>query len=91
VDSLRDQTTNLVLELIRNASRELQAYVGRGPNSYAAGQAAVRGIDAAIELLTRTRVALTADIQGDRRDPMLGVPDHADPTHGNSGPGGRLS
>jgi hypothetical protein len=85
MDSLPGQAaTSLVLELVRNASRDLAAYLSRGPNSYAAGQAAVRGIDAAIQLLTRTRVALAADIQGERPVPV------GDPAHGNSGPGGRL-
>jgi hypothetical protein len=48
------------------------------------------------ELLTRTRIGLAADMQGHRASVSTPLREQgeqgifADPTHGNSGPGGRL-
>ena len=84
-----NEDSSLVGELVDGARRDLERYVNAAdPNRNAAGQAALRGLNAAIRVLGATRHRLLVELTGaDGSATRLAEGDRDIRAVGNSGPG----
>jgi hypothetical protein len=74
------EPTSVVIELVRDAARDLSAYMRQGPNYRSAGLAALTDLSAAIRLLTEIRSRLAVEIGPDGINHVLGNEPSAEPS-----------
>jgi hypothetical protein len=59
------EQTSVIIELVRDAARDISAFVGKGANYRSAGTAARTNVRAAIRLLAEIEAKLSAEIDED--------------------------